>query len=173
MPIETFARLAFLKKIHLFFGVEEAELQKIAEELVEHSYPAGAVIFEQGSKSDSFYLIYGGKVRITRKQERKEIQLALLVNNDYFGEMGLVEKRPRSGTATALTDTSLLVLSRQDFERLFKRSPQLRLNLDLAIRSRQLARKLQFRWLRPDEVIYFLARKHPIVLYQRLVWPIL
>lgn len=173
MPIETPARVAFLKKIHLFYGLEEADLQAVAEELDELHVPEDGVVFEQGGRADSFYLIYGGSVRITRKQDRKEIQLALLVKYDYFGEMGLVAKRPRSGTAIAVTDTSLLVLSRQDFEKLFKRAPQLRSNLDLAIRSRQLARKLQFKWLHPDEVIYFLARKHAIVLYQRLIWPIL
>lgn len=153
--------------------MEESELASIAEELEETPYAAGSVIFQQGSKSESFYLIYDGIVRITRKQDRKEIQLARLVKNDYFGEMGVIARKQRSGTATALTDASLLVLSRPDFEKLYKRTPQLRINFELAIRSRQLARRLQFKWLRPDEVIYFLARRHPIVLYQRLIWPIL
>jgi hypothetical protein len=70
-------------------------------------------------------------------------------------------------------DSSLLVMPREDFQKFYKGIPQLRLNFDLALRSRYLARKLQFNWLRPDEVIYFLARKHPIVLYLRLIWPLL
>lgn len=144
----------------------------IAEKLDEKSHPAGSVIFEQNKKPESFYLIYEGTVRITRRQDRKEIQLARLVKDDYFGEMGLIGKRPRSGTAIALTDVSLFVMSRVDFEKFYKVLPQLRLNFDLAIRSRQLARQLQFKWLRPDEVIYFLARKHPIVLYRRLLGPL-
>ena len=72
---------------------------------------------------------------------------------------------------TALTDAALFVLSREDFEKFYKTIPQLRLNFDLAIKSRQLARKLQFKWLRPDEVIYFLARKHRIILYESLLLP--
>jgi CRP-like cAMP-binding protein len=172
VTIEFHARLAFLKRIHLFHDLEEAELAAIAEKLVEHPYAAGSVIFEQGKRPDSFYLIYEGSVRITRKQDRKEIQIAVLVKDDYFGEMGLIAKRPRSGTALALTDSSLLVMSREVFEKFYKSIPQLRLNFELAIRSRKLARALQFKWLRPDEVIYFLARKHPVVLYQRLIWPI-
>ncbi|HJR81932.1 MAG TPA: cyclic nucleotide-binding domain-containing protein [Anaerolineales bacterium] len=173
MPIETSARVAFLKKIHLFQGLEEDELQAIAEQLTEANYAAGAVIFEQNSKAESFCLIYGGSVRITRRQDGKPIQIAVFVKNDYFGEMALVSKRPRSATATAVTDTSLLVLSRKDFEQLYKRIPELRLNLDVAIHSRQLDRRLRFKWLGPDEVIYFLARKHSIVLFQNLVWPVL
>ena len=145
----------------------------MAEELKEEAVPKGGVVFQQGGKADSFYLIYGGSVRIVRRQNNKEIQLARLVREDYFGEMALVEKRPRSATVTALADTLLLVLSRQDFEKLYKEKPDLKLNLAVAIRSRQLARQLLFKWLRPDEVIYFLARKHPMILYQSLGLPIL
>ena len=171
MPIELPARIAFLKKIHLFHGLEEDEYAAIAEELDEVAIPKDGVVFKQDSKADSFYLIYGGSVRIVRRQNKKEIQLARLVREDYFGEMALVEKRLRSGTVTALTDTSLLVLSRKDFEKLYKSAPQLKVNLEIAIKSRQLARSLQFAWLRADEVIYFLARKHSIIMYQKLAWP--
>jgi len=173
VTIELPARIAFLKKIHLFHGLEEDEFVAIAQELDEAPYPAGSIIFKQDTKADSFYLIYAGSVRIVRRQNKREIQLARLVREDYFGEMALVEKRRRSATVTALADTLLLVFSRQDFEKLYKQNPALKLNLEVAIRSRQLARSLLFKWLRPDEVVYFLARKHPVILYQTLSWPIL
>jgi CRP-like cAMP-binding protein len=169
--VEPSARIAFLNKIHLFYGLGDDELAAVAEQLQESPYAEGEVIFEQNSKAESFYLIYSGNVKIVRKHEGKEKHLATLVSNDYFGEMALIENRRRSGTASALTDTMLLVLSRQDFENLLKQAPQLRLNFDLAIRSRQLARSLPFRWLSPDEVIYFLARKHIVVLYKNLLLP--
>lgn len=173
MAIDLPAKIAFLKKIHLFHGLEEDELAAIAEELDEVAVPKDGVVFKQDTKADSFYLIYAGSVRIVRRQNKKEIQLARLVKEDYFGEMALVEKRRRSATVTALADTVLLVLSRQDFEKLYKQKPHLRSNLSIAIRSRQLARQLQFKWLRSDEVVYFLARKHPIILGQNLALPIL
>ena len=173
MTIELPARIAFLKKIHLFHGLEEDELAAIAEELDEVPVPQGGVVFKQDTKADSFYLIYAGSVRIVRRQNNREIQLARLVREDYFGEMALVEKRRRSATVTALVDTVLLAFSRQDFEKLYKQKPTLKLNLEVAIRSRQLARSLLFKWLRPDEVVYFLARKHPVILYQNLGLPIL
>ena len=173
MTIELPARIAFLKKIHLFHGLEEDEYAAIAEEMQEEAVPKDGVVFQQGKKAESFYLIYGGSVRIMRRQNNKEIQLARLVREDYFGEMALVEKRNRSATVVALTDTLLLVLSRQNFEKLYKQKPDLKLNLAVAIRSRQLARSLLFKWLRPDEVVYFLARKHPVILYQSLALPIL
>jgi hypothetical protein len=172
VPIELPARIAFLKKIHLFHGLEEAELAVLAAELDEVPYPKDAVIFTQGAKADSFYLIYGGTVRIVRTVNKKEYQLARLVREDYFGEMALIAQRTRSATATALTDTSLLVLSRADFEKLFKKNPQLGLNMAVAIRSRQLAQRLRFKWLRSDEVVYFLARKHAVILIQNIWLPV-
>ena len=173
MAIEIPARIAFLKKIHLFHGLEDDDYEMIASELDEMPVPQGGVVFEQGAKADSFYLIYGGSVRIVRKQNNKAIQLAILVKNDYFGEIALVEHRTRSATATAITDTLLLVLSRKDFDKLYKSDPQLKINLEIAIKSRQLARRLLFKWLRPDEVIYFLARRHRLILYQKLIGPLL
>jgi hypothetical protein len=86
--------------------------------------------------------------------------------------MALVANRPRSATAAAQADTSLLVLSRADFEKLFKKNPQLGLNMSVAIQSRQLAQRLRFKWLRSDEVVYFLARKHVVILLQNLVLPV-
>jgi len=173
VPLETSAKIAFLKKIHLFQGLEDDELQAIAEKLREADHATGAVIFQQAGKAESFYLIYGGSVRITHRQDGKKIELAVFVKNDYFGELALISKRPRSATATAVVDTSLLVLSRHDFDQLYKRFPELRLNLKIAVESRQLNRRLHFKWLRPGEVVYFLARKHHIVLYQKLVLPVL
>ena len=172
MPIELPARIAFLKKIHLFHGLDEAELAAIAAELDEVQYPKGAVVFQQGVKADSFYLIYSGSVRIMRTKNKKEYQLALLVKEDYFGEMALIANRPRSATATAVTDTWLLVLSRTDFEQLFKKHPGAGLNMAVAIRSRELAQRLRFKWLRSDEVVYFLARKHAVILLQNIALPV-
>jgi monovalent cation:H+ antiporter, CPA1 family len=103
--VDTPARAAFLKKIHLFYGLDDDELEIIADEMNEVIVSDGEVIFEQESVSESFYLIYRGSVRILRKHRDKEFQLAVLVANDYFGEMGLIARRKRSGTVTATSDT--------------------------------------------------------------------
>ncbi|HSM72795.1 MAG TPA: cyclic nucleotide-binding domain-containing protein, partial [Anaerolineales bacterium] len=171
--VDTYERIAFLRKIHLFYGMDDEELEIIADEMEEAAYAEGDVVFEQNSKSESFYLIYSGNVRIVRKQEGEEIQLAVLEKNDYFGEMGLIARRTRSGTVVATSDTRLLILSRESFEKYLRKFPQLRSNMDIAVRSRQLARTLRFKWLRQDEVVYFLARKHNIVLIESLIPPIL
>ncbi|MCC6300805.1 MAG: cyclic nucleotide-binding domain-containing protein [Anaerolineales bacterium] len=172
MPIEKSARIAFLKKIHLFYGLEDDALASVAEEMDELAIAKDGVVVTQDSAADSFYMIYGGSVRIVRRQDGKDIQLALLVREDYFGEMALVSNRRRSATVTAIEDTSLLILSRDDFKKLFREHRDLEYNLDIAFRSRQLARRLRFKWLRPNEVVYFLARKHWIALYPKILSPL-
>jgi len=172
VTIETSARIAFLKKIHLFYGFKDTEFTALAEELEERSIANGEVIFTQESKADSFYLIYAGSVRVTQRVDRKDVQLALLVKNDYFGEMALVANRKRSATVTATSDSTLLILSRSNFEKLYKRAAQLKINLELAVKSRAMARRLKFKWLRPDEVIYFITRKHLYLLWQAIALPV-
>jgi hypothetical protein len=171
--IDTFARIAFLKKIHLFHGLGDENLAMVADQLQEMPGTAGKVIYEQNKQADNFYLIYKGSVRIVSRKKGKDINPATLVANDYFGYLELIERHARTGTATALNETILLALSNENFQRLIKTSPDFRSNLDLAARTRRLARSLQFRWVAPDEAIYFLARKHPIILLRNLILPFL
>ena len=171
--IDIQARINLLKKIHLFHDFAEEHLRDIADRFVEHEYAENQVIFHQGDKPESFYLITKGRVSIVRRKDHKEEMLATLVTNDYFGEMALVSNRSRSATVTALQPTNVLALSMADFHEILKKNPKLKSNLDITIRSRTLARLLHFKWLRPNEVVYFLARKHVIVLYQSLMAPAL
>jgi hypothetical protein len=67
----------------------------------------------------------------------------------------------------------LLRLSKLEFEELLDIYPSLKPNLELSIQSRKLARNLRFKWLRSEEVVYFLARKHPILLLRGLIAPVL
>ena len=171
--IDIYSRIAFLKKIHLFRGLEEEELAMVADQLEEIPYVSGDVVYKQAAKADGFYLIHSGSVRIASKQKGRERILATLVPYDYFGFMEILERKHRIGTATAVADSLLLRLSRENFEKLFKQSPQFQLNLDVAARSRRLANSLQFKWVARDEVIYFLGRKHFVVLLRSLILPFL
>lgn len=171
--ISTEARVDQIRKIHLFHDSSEEELKFIAERFSEATYQEDETIFEQGGKADNFFLIYSGKVKIVRRHNKKEQHLAVLVTNDYFGEMALVSNRVRSATIIAMETTTVLILSREDFIRLIVKNPKLKTNLDVTIRTRILARSHQFKWLRDDEVVYFLARKHPILLYEAMTAPAL
>lgn len=163
--------VVFLNRIHLFGGLKDDQLAGIAARLEERPLPPNAVVFERGERPDGFYLIYKGKVKVTRPSERGTDFLAILSAGDYFGEEALFEKRIRSATITTMEDSILLFLARDDFERLLTEYEKLRPNFMVAIESRKLARSLMFKWLGPKEVIYFLARRHKIRLYQTLLAP--
>lgn len=162
--------------MHLFSGLDQAQLGGIAQKLTEKEVSAGAVIFKRGDKPDGFYMVYKGKVKITvphAEKEKGERRLAVLYAGDYFGEEALFENRNRSATVTAVENCVLLFISRPVFESLLTQYEKLKPNFQVSIKSRKLARATNFKWLGKNEVIYFIARRHKIRLYQALVAPVL
>ncbi len=159
--------------MHLFNGLKEEQLSGIAQKLVERELAADQVIFKINDKPDGFYMIYKGRVKVSLPREKGENFLAWLAPGDYFGEEALFEKRNRSATITAMEDSVILFLSRDGFDALLKQYERLKPNFKVAIKSRRLARKTRFKWLGPKEVIYFIARRHVLRLYQALVAPVL
>jgi CRP/FNR family cyclic AMP-dependent transcriptional regulator len=92
------------------------------------SLPKGTVIFSEGEQGHEMYIIHEGKVKITKKIRAMETILAELDKGDFFGEMAILEKEPRSATATAATDVRLLVIDEKTFESTIRTNP------DVAIR---------------------------------------
>ena len=66
----------------------------------------------------------------------------------------------------------MLVLTRDQIISYFHNAPVLRKNIAVTVKSHRLQRRVNFKWLQPNEVIYFLARKHPILLVRVLIWPL-
>ena len=172
--IATDKRVAFLKKIHLFHGMDEAHLRAAAEQMVEQSVEAGMTLVEQGTRAETFYIIFEGEFAVNRQLEGgKQRLLATFVGGDYFGEEGLLMRSKRTATVTASKPGLVLRLDREQFNELLRKAPDLRHNLEIAVSSRRLSRRMRFKWVRPGEVIYFLARKHWVVLAQALVMPLI
>lgn len=171
--ISVEARAAFLQRIHLFHGLAEENVTAVAGMLKEVNFAEGQVIFEQGGEPEHFYIIYQGAVRLTQRKGQEERDIAILVGGDYFGEQGLLSKRKHTATVTATQPCQTFTLDAEQFRALLKQFAGLRSELEVASDSRTLARSLHFKWVRPDEVIYFLARKHPVLLAQSLSGPLL
>lgn len=70
------------------------------------SFSAGSVIFKEGDKADAVYFLESGSVEISRTDNGAKIPLAKLAKDAVFGEMALIDKKPRSATVTALETTS-------------------------------------------------------------------
>jgi CRP-like cAMP-binding protein len=84
-----------------------------------HIIAAGERIFVAGEPSRAVYIIDHGKVLISLGEGAARIELAHLGPGELFGESGVLEARPRSATATALTDTTLLVTDAATFVQAF------------------------------------------------------
>ncbi len=172
--IELKQRVALINKIHLFNGLKEDQLASIAVKFDEREVPANQTVFKRGDKPEGFYVIFKGKVNVMRPRDKRDEEVLIwLVAGDYFGEEALVENRNRSATITTSENTTLLFLSRQHFNELLVKYPNLKPNFMVAIKSHKLARATKFDWLGPKEIIYFVARRHKLRLYQALVVPFL
>ncbi len=123
----------------LLEDVSEEHFKSILPHLREHHYLAGEVIMEDESDETGIHLILEGRVKVTRRTKfGDEFRLALLHPGDFYGEISLIDGRPRSGRVAAVDDTTTYVLGKRDFDRLLQESHPfaLRLLLVTSIRLR-------------------------------------
>lgn len=132
-----------LQQNELFRDLPPAALDKIAALARRRHFSAGEIIFLQGDPGDSLYGVVSGSVRITAGgADGKHIQLNAFAAGECFGEIALLDGDPRSGTATAESDTELIVIERSPLLVLLDNEPQLSRHLITVLcrRLRQTAR---------------------------------
>jgi CRP/FNR family transcriptional regulator, cyclic AMP receptor protein len=110
--------LDFLKKVHLFESLSTPELEKIGKISTMEAFSRDTVIFREGDPGDRCYVITNGDVRISKFIPNiGEEALAVLKPGDYFGEMALIDKFPRSAHAIANTDVAVLAINKADLDK--------------------------------------------------------
>ncbi len=111
-----------LLKSPIFQALPPSNLQQIIIGLEEVEYKKNEIIIRQGEEGDFYYIIKHGHCLLSRKPtpNAKEIKLAQMHKQDTFGEDSLLSGEPRNVTITALTDVSLLRLSKEKFISLIK-----------------------------------------------------
>jgi len=112
-----------LKKVFIFRLLNEDELSRLADMVKEAAHPKGSVIFSEQDEGDAMFVIKDGLVRISVKREAEDVELTTLMPGDFFGEIALFEKVPRTATAKAVDNTVLYVIHRDDFSGLISNSP--------------------------------------------------
>ncbi|MBW1767530.1 MAG: cyclic nucleotide-binding domain-containing protein [Deltaproteobacteria bacterium] len=95
----------------------------------EVSFKTDSIIFEEGDVEDTMFFIKDGKVEISRTLGNAKQVIALLGPNDFFGEMALLSKSPRSATATAVNVTTAIVFNRKQFLSLLKTKGEIALKI--------------------------------------------
>ena len=105
----------FLSRVPLFASSKPAHLSEIAHRLTTRNYRRGEVIFHQDDPGSALHVIKKGQVKIsTISPEGEEAILALLTDGDFFGELSLLDGKPRSANAVAMEATQTLALQRHD-----------------------------------------------------------
>jgi CRP-like cAMP-binding protein len=88
-------------------------------------YPKDTMIFSEGMPGQELYIIQKGSVKITKIVDNNEVLLAVLKPGDIFGEMAILENKPRSASAMAFEDAYMLAVNKANFERMVKSQPQI------------------------------------------------
>ncbi len=126
-----------LKQISLFSGLSDDMIAQLSTKIAEQQFPAGTTLFREGDPGDALYFIVEGQLEISQLLGAdKEVVLGVFQAGDYFGEMSLLDEKPRSATARTLTDCCLLALSKDDFDNLLDTHPALARKLTRAISNR-------------------------------------
>jgi CRP/FNR family transcriptional regulator, cyclic AMP receptor protein len=100
-----------LKTVWLFSSCTTSELRKIRGQLEEAHVPAEKVLVEEGTIGREFFIVVNGTAIVTRNGKK----VASLGPGAYFGELALLDRRPRSASVTSETDMDVLVLSQRQF----------------------------------------------------------
>ena len=129
--VVTFAMVA---QVPLFSHLDAGSIAELVGILRSRSVPAGTTIIRKGDRGDAMYLIASGSVVVDSPSGKVR-----LAEGDFFGEMALLSREPRSATVTTVRATDLLVLDADDFLHLLDRLPDIGAQVQLVARQRMAA----------------------------------
>lgn len=108
---------------------------------------AGEAVYRLGGAADACFMIRRGRIRICNFTESgKEVSMGELLPGDCLGEIGLIDRLPRFNTAIASEESEVLVLKREDFDRLYAAYPEIAREL-----NRQLAHRVRLVYMHAEE----------------------
>ena len=114
-----------LKTIPLFETLDEQMQSEIIKHTTLEYFPENYVIFKEGDPGDKMFIIKTGIVRIFHAGETASFdkELAMLGDNDFFGEMALISEAPRNATARTVEPTQVFQIKKDDFINLISTNP--------------------------------------------------
>jgi CRP/FNR family transcriptional regulator, cyclic AMP receptor protein len=127
-----------IKKIDFFSGLDDKILNKISDACIARQFTKGETIVRQGEMGLGLYIISRGRVKVDREQGGARTQVAELGPEQFFGDMALLDNKPRSATVTGLEDAECLLLTRDSFVKLMNKYPEIPIRM-----ARVLAERLR------------------------------
>jgi CRP-like cAMP-binding protein len=108
-------------------------------------FEKGKVLFREGDRGEDMYIVQSGKVAIKKKLQDGETTLAVLEKGDFFGEMAILERMPRSASAEVVEDGDLIVIAGDMFGDMIKTNPEIAVRMlrKQSIRLRETLKQLE------------------------------
>ena len=113
-------KVDLMRKVPLFSKLKGKTLQEVASIADEIDFPKGKELARQGDRGREFFIVLDGEAEV-RKDGRR---VNTLGKGDFFGEIALVTKVPRTASVTTSSPMRALVITERDFNSLMKRSPE-------------------------------------------------
>ena len=137
---------SFLRKVPLFEGLSDEDLEAIAKVTISRTYDKDQTIILAEEEGDALVIIESGQVKVSIvSEDGREAILSLLGNGAVFGELSLLDGKPRSANGGATENTGLYMVRRADFLQLIYKVPKIAIALlaELAARLRKTDRKIE------------------------------
>ncbi len=135
-----------LKRIPLFSSLKDDELEAIYKLSYIRKCTKDSIILLENEGGDTLFIIISGKVKVTTFSESgKEVIFSILNEGDFFGDMSLMDGKPRSATVISIEDSELRLLRRNDFIKLVEEHPRIALILleELTARLRKADERIE------------------------------
>jgi CRP-like cAMP-binding protein len=113
------AKLELLKRVPLFGGLSSRDLEEIAKIADELDFKEGKSLTTEGAAGREFFVIVEGTAEVTRGRRK----LRTLSDGDFFGEISLITRLPRTATVTTVSPVRALVVTDRSFRSLLERQP--------------------------------------------------
>ncbi len=123
------------------------------DKVYEKAFLEGEIIFREGETGEEIYLIDKGEVKIFKEIEGSEKILAVLKEGEVFGEMSVLDGKPRSASAKAIKDTILRIMNREALIEYIRQNPFMEYLVNTLIERLRIAdEKIKFLSIKPEEV---------------------
>jgi len=174
MGVNPVQIMAVLRSVHLFQALSDERLEDVAAYFDIVQFPDNKPVYRQYSEPDNFYILISGSVTLTFEENGIINKVVSLRSGDYFGEEALSNSfDQRVVSATTKGNTTLLMLNGTQVGDLVQEFPEIKKGFHQILQSYRLVITRTFSWLDKDEIVHFIAHRHPIVLASMLFLPLL
>jgi predicted MFS family arabinose efflux permease len=130
-------RVDVLSRTRIFEAANRQTLEALAAALTDEQVPAGTVLIREGDEPDDLFVLVSGTVDVSALGDGREVRvIRALGPGDYFGEIGLLERIPRTATVTATTDCHVYRIGGEDFLRIVTGEPMVAGNFRASVATR-------------------------------------